>query len=129
MEYVDRSSIPELPEADSEYFYVSDISVKVEQVLRLTENLAKAVSEGLWIEAECIEKERLDLFKAMLSMLDNNAKTSDQAELLALMHKILSMDASIRPLIVDERDRVARELLQMNTTAQAEKAYRSCAGD
>lgn len=90
--------------------------------MALTRQVADAITQEDWEEAESIEKERLTLLQDITPLLD---ACSERSEVIDLMEKIRSMDADIISLLVRERDQIARQLLHIQNTSQAEKAYRS----
>ena len=89
----------------------------------MTNQLVEAISQENWDDADFIEKERFTLLEAIIPALN---ESSEQSEAIEMLRKIQSMDADIISLLMAERDQIARQLLHLQNTSQADKAYRNC---
>ncbi len=89
----------------------------------MTNQLVEAISRENWDDADSIQKERFTLLEAIIPALN---ESSEQSEAIEMLRKIQSMDADIISLLMAERDQIARQLLHLQNTSQADKAYRNC---
>lgn len=92
---------------------------KIDELLRLTEEMFCLASEGAWDEVETREAQRIAAIESLAPLRDETDST-----VVAKIRQVLNRNEEIVAMAITEKSKIADELRLSRKLEKAEKAYR-----